>query len=266
MRRRRRNGKRQRPCGKRGNLLLIDTPTFSRAAAAAPHMLAAETGRNILAEGGNAVEAMIGMAATIAMVYPHMNSIGGDGFWVVREPNGRVRYIEACGFAGRNAAIPYYRGLGYDSIPPRGSLAALTVPGAIGGWALAQGLAKTLGGRLPLADLLRDAIRFGRDGYPQSRSEAQGRPFEFAMLKDAPGFSQRFLLDGKFPEAGTTRRAEKLSETLEQLAHAGLDDFYRGDVGRELAADLEQIGAPLVRDDFAAYHAVARDALEFQLQ
>ncbi|MGA8602995.1 MAG: gamma-glutamyltransferase, partial [Beijerinckiaceae bacterium] len=105
---------------------MMETPTFSRVAAAAPHILAAETGRTIMAEGGNAVEAMIGMAATIAMVYPHMNSIGGDAFWLVREPKGRVRYIEACGFAGRGATIAYYRGLGYDAIPPRGALAALT--------------------------------------------------------------------------------------------------------------------------------------------
>jgi gamma-glutamyltranspeptidase/glutathione hydrolase len=245
---------------------LIDTPTFSRAATAAPHILAAEAGRSILAEGGNAIEAMIGMAATIAMVYPHMNSVGGDGFWLVREPEGRVRYIEACGFAGRNATIAYYRGLGYDAIPPRGPLAALTVPGAIGGWARALELAKALGGRLPLADLLRDAIRFGREGYPQSRSEARGKPFEFEMLKEAPGFARRFLIDGKFPEAGTTRRAERLSDTLDQLARAGLDDFYRGDVGRELATDLEEIGAALVREDLAAYRAVARDALELHLQ
>jgi gamma-glutamyltranspeptidase len=244
----------------------METPTFSRAAAAAPHILAAETGRTIMAEGGNAVEAMIGMAATIAMVYPHMNSIGGDAFWLVREPKGRVRYIEACGFAGRGATIAYYRGLGYDAIPPRGPLAALTVPGAIGGWALALELARALGGRLPLQDLLRDAIRSGREGYPQSRSEANGKPFEFDMLKQAPGFAERFLVDGKFPEVGTTRRAGKLADTLDQLAHEGLDDFYRGDVARELAADLEQIGAPLTREDFSAYRAIARDPLELHLQ
>src|SRR5947209_14586892 len=209
---------------------------------------------------------MVGMAATIAMVYPHMNSIGGDGFWLVREPKGRVRYIEACGFAGRDATIAYYRGLGYDTIPPRGPLAALTVPGAVGGWALAIELARALGGRLPLGDLLRDAIRFGREGYPQSRSEAHGKPFEFEMLKKAPGFAGRFLVDGKFPEAGTTRRVEKLSDTLDQLAHAGVDDFYRGDVGREVAADLEDIGAPLVREDLVGYRALARDALELHLQ
>src|SRR5215207_1182812 len=74
-----------------------ETPVFSAAAVAAPHNLAAEAGRAILAEGGNALEAMVAMAATIAVVYPHMNAVGGDAFWLVREPGGRVRGIEACG-------------------------------------------------------------------------------------------------------------------------------------------------------------------------
>src|SRR3712207_6674830 len=62
-----------------------ETPVFSTAAVAAPHTLAAETGQTILAAGGNAVEAMAAMAATIAVVYPHMNGLGGDGFWLVRD-------------------------------------------------------------------------------------------------------------------------------------------------------------------------------------
>ena len=79
---------------------MSETSVFSSAAVAAPHHLASETGRNILAQGGNAVEAMIGMAATIAVVYPHMNGIGGDGFWLVRDRRGKVVAIEACGPAG----------------------------------------------------------------------------------------------------------------------------------------------------------------------
>jgi oxamate amidohydrolase len=82
-----------------------ETPVFSTAAVAAPHSLAAQSGRAILAEGGNAVEAMAAMAATIAVVYPHMNAIGGDGFWLIREPGGRVRGIDACGPAGRLANL-----------------------------------------------------------------------------------------------------------------------------------------------------------------
>ena len=67
---------------------------------AAPHAAAAEAGRAVLADGGNALEAMLAMAACIAAVYPHMNHIGGDGFWLVREPKGRLRAIMAAGAAG----------------------------------------------------------------------------------------------------------------------------------------------------------------------
>jgi gamma-glutamyltranspeptidase/glutathione hydrolase len=135
------------------------TEVFSTAAVAAPHQAAADAGRNVLAMGGTAVEAMVAMAATIAVVYPHMNSIGGDGFWLLREPKGRVRAFEACGPAGAKATIARYQRREYETIPPRGPDAALTVPGAVGGWALALDYARTIGGRLTLRDLLADAIR-----------------------------------------------------------------------------------------------------------
>ena len=79
---------------------------------------------------------MVAMAATIAAVYPHMNHIGGDGFWLIREPNGRVRAIMAAGPRGRNAQARTLS-RSNETIPPRGPLAALTVPGAVGGWMLA---------------------------------------------------------------------------------------------------------------------------------
>ena len=222
---------------------MSDTPTFATAAVAAPHLLASETGRNILAQGGNALEAMVAMAATIAVVYPHMNSIGGDGFWVVREPGGRVRAIEACGPAGRLATIERYRQAGYDAIPMRGPEAAVTVAGAVGGWVMALDYAASLGGRLPLPGLLADAVRHARDGYPVSASEIRTDPIEREAVHAAPGFRDTFLFDGLPPKAGDVRRAPTLAATLDHLAQAGLDDFYRGDVGREIAADLESIGA-----------------------
>ena len=113
------------------------TAGHRRGVAAAPHHAAAEAGRAILAEGGNALEAMVAMAATIAAVYPHMNHIGGDGFWLVREPSGRVRALMGAGPAGAKATPALYREHGHDAIPPRGPLAALTVPGAIAAWMLA---------------------------------------------------------------------------------------------------------------------------------
>src|SRR2546430_9976416 len=82
----------------------LHTAGHRQGVVAAPHHLAAEAGRAVLAEGGNALEAMVAMAAAVAAVYPHMNHIGGDGFWLLREPLGRVRALMGAGPAGSKAA------------------------------------------------------------------------------------------------------------------------------------------------------------------
>jgi oxamate amidohydrolase len=229
----------------------------------APHHAAAEAGRAIIAEGGNALEAMVAMAAAIAAVYPHMNHIGGDGFWLVRERSGRVRALMAAGRAGANARPELYRE--HDAIPARGPLAALTVPGAVGGWALALEAAKAHGGRLPLSDLLAAAIRHCTEGYVVTRSQARLTAEKLAELKDVPGFAPAFLPDGKPPEAGKTLKQPTLAATLDQLAHAGLDDFYRGDVGREIAADLDRAGSPVTRADLQGCRASVAEPLSVTL-
>ncbi len=241
-----------------------ETPVFASAAVAAPHSLAAKAGQTVLAQGGNAVEAMVAMAAAIAVVYPHMNGIGGDGFWLVRDRSGRVRGFEACGPAGRLATRARYREKGFEAIPSRGPDAAVTVAGAVGGWRLALDYARSLGGRLPLPTLLADAIRHAREGVPVSASEARYVLPELDTLHDAPNFSATFLKEGKPYPAGEVRALPKLAATLEQLAHAGLNDFYRGDVGREIAADLERLGAPVTRADLEAYAARERAPLSIR--
>lgn len=234
---------------------MIETPVFASAAVAAPHRQASEAGRAVLAEGGNAIEAMVAMAATIAVVYPHMNSFGGDGFWLVHEPGGKVHAIEACGPAGSLATIERYREKGFDTIPSRGPDAALTVAGAVGGWQSALALSQTLGGRMPLRDVLAEAIRHCAEGYVISDSELRTVPQEVEATKAAPGFSTFFWPGGEQPKAGARRKPEALGATLQQLADAGLDDFYRGDIGREIAADLEAMGAPIARADLEAFKA-----------
>ena len=217
----------------------------------------------MLAEGGNAIEAMVAMAATIAAVYPHMNHVGGDGFWLVRERNGRVRALMAPGRAGAGAVRELYRG--HETIPPRGPLAALTVPGAVAGWALALEAAKAQGGRLPLDVLLGHAIRHAGDGYTVTRSQARLTTEKLAELANMPGFASTFLVDGKPPAAGTTLRQSALAATLDHLARVGLDDFYRGDIGREIAADLERIGSPVTRADLAACRATLAEPLSVEV-
>ena len=173
----------------------LHTAGHRRGAVCAPHALAVEAGRQMLAEGGNAIEAMVAMAASIAAVYPHMNHIGGDGFWLIRERSGRVVAIMAAGPSGSLARSELYRD--YETIPPRGPLAALTVPGAIGGWALALDAAKAFGGKLPLGTLFAPAITQALDGYTVTRSQTRLTQENFDGLKDVPGFAGAFLADGK---------------------------------------------------------------------
>jgi gamma-glutamyltranspeptidase len=244
---------------------LTEDAVYSRAAVAAPHVLAAEAGRDILIQGGNAIEAMVAMAATIAVVYPHTNAIGGDGFWLIRDAKGRARAIEACGYAGEGATLDRYRKLG-DAIPTRGPNAALTVPGTIGGWALALELAAALGGVLPLRVLLERAEASARAGVSVSLSEARYDLARHPELIAAPGFAATYYVDGKPATAGAIRKQSRLADTLAQLGHAGLDDFYRGDIGREIAADLERIGSPVTREDLRRYQANWREPLSIRLR
>jgi oxamate amidohydrolase len=234
-----------------------------RGVVCAPHFAAVEAGRAILAEGGNALEAMLAMASTIAAVYPHMNHLGGDGFWLIREPNGRVRAIMAAGPAGLNAQRELYRD--YETIPPRGPLAALTVPGAVGGWMLALEAARANGGKLPLDVLLASAVAHARNGYQVTRSQKRLTRDHFDELVGVHGFALTFLDDGKVPEVGTILKQEKFADTLAHLADAGLDDFYRGDVGREIAVDLERLGSPVTREDLSHYSATLAEPLQLKL-
>ncbi|MGZ3308501.1 MAG: gamma-glutamyltransferase family protein [Xanthobacteraceae bacterium] len=242
----------------------LHTAGHRRGVVAAPHHAAAEAGRAILGAGGNALEAMVAMAATIAAVYPHMAQIGGDGFWLVREPSGRVRALMAAGRAGANARRELYRD--DETIPPRGPLAALTVPGAISGWVLALEAARAHGGRLPLPDLLGAAIRHAREGYAVSRSQARLTAEKLAEFEGVPGFAPTFLVDGRPPDAGTLLKQPALAATLDHLAHAGLDDYYRGDVAREIAGDLDRVGSPVTRGDLERCRASLAEPLSVALE
>jgi len=244
----------------------LHTAGHAKGVVCAPHAAAVEDGRAILAEGGNAIEAMLAMAASIAAVYPHMNHVGGDGFWLVREPAGRVRALMGAGRAGAKATIALYRAAGHDEIPARGPLAALTVPGAVAAWMLALEAAQAQGGKLPLDVLLAPAIEHAREGYVVTRSQARLTAEKLPEMKEAAGFRAAFLVDGKVPDVGARLKQAAFAATLDHLAHAGLDDFYRGDVGREIAADLARIGSPVTRADLEQYRAWVDAPLSVTIQ
>src|ERR1700694_50672 len=105
---------------------MLNAVRATRGMAVAPHSLAAQSALAVLREGGNAIEAMIAAAATIAVVYPHMNGIGGDGFWTIALPGQAPFGIEAAGTASRTVSREFYRYLGTAAIPARGPLSANT--------------------------------------------------------------------------------------------------------------------------------------------
>jgi gamma-glutamyltranspeptidase/glutathione hydrolase len=234
----------------------------TRGIAVAPHSLAAQSALAVLREGGNAIEAMIAAAATIAVVYPHMNSIGGDSFWLVHEPGRAVRGIDACGAAARAASIDWYRERGITgAIPFRGGVAANTVAGTISGWGFALDAAREAGGRLPLARLLADAIHYADAGIPVTRSQHVNTAAKRAELESQPGFAETFLPGGDVPATGSRFVQKRLGATLARLAEAGLDDFYRGELARSFAADLATAGSPVTLADLEAHRAQWRTPL-----
>jgi len=228
----------------------------TRGMAVAPHALAAQSALDVLREGGNALEAMIAAAATIAVAYPHMNSIGGDSFWLVHTPYSGARGIDACGASARAASIEWYAARGFtQSIPFRGGVAANTVAGTVSGWRLAYSVSRKWGGRLPLRRLLADAIHYAEHGVVVSSSQSMATAAKRGELESQPGFQAAFMPGGGVPAAGGVFRQPRLAVTLARLARAGLDDFYRGRLAQAIARDLAAAGSPLGPGDLKRHRA-----------
>lgn len=242
---------------------MLKSTHATRGVFVAPHHLAAQAGRDVLKAGGNAVEAMVAAAASIAVVYPHMNAIGGDGFWLIHEPGKAPVAIDACGSSAALASRAFYEGC--EQIPSRGPKAALTVAGTIGGWARALEVASAWGPAKPLPALLAEAIGQARDGIVVSRSQAHLTQAKLGELQNVPGFAEVFLPGGEVPAEGSLMKQPALAATLQHLAEKGLDDFYRGELAASMAAELEQLGSPLRLADLQAYQAKVVTPLEVRL-
>jgi len=246
---------------------MLQTLRSTRGMVTSSHHLAAEAGLRVLREGGNAIEAMVAAAATISVVYPHMNGLGGDGFWLVSVPGDRVpRAINAVGAAGAKVNTALYRSQALEAIPSRGPLAANTVAGTISGWQAALTISADWGGRMPLERLLEDARHYAESGFPVSDSQFHNTVAKRAELADVPGWAATFMHDGEPPVPGTLFKQPALAGTLHRLAEAGLDDFYRGELARRIGADLERAGSPIDSSDLARQTARVADPLSVRLR
>ncbi|MFT9258579.1 MAG: gamma-glutamyltransferase family protein [Acetobacter sp.] len=234
---------------------MLQTFQSTRGMVTSPHHLASQSGLDILKKGGTALEAVTAMAATLSAVYPHMTGLGGDAFWLIAYPDGRIQVLDACGGAAQGGSIDLYRQQGHDTMPWRGGLAANTMAGAVSGWQAALQCSAALQTPLPVRDLLNDAIWYARNGYAVSESEAHLLAQKGGELLGNAAFADSYAPNGHTFRAGEIRKNPALATTLQHMADQGLDSFYTGDIADLLLADLRAAGSPLAAGDFAR-HAV----------
>ena len=239
-------------------------PLTTRGMVTSPNYLATQAGLDVLRRGGNAVDAAVATAVTLAVVYPQMCTPGGDNFWLIYiAKTGELRGLNASGRAGAKATIDFYASKGLKSIPSRGYLAANTVPGAVSGWDEAYRYSQSaLKTSMPWKDLFASAIAYARDGFPVSTSlsywsavNADPDDKVFRDLQRFPEFARVFMKDGKPLVTGDMFRQPDLAATLTAIAEKGAAEFYRGDIARRIVADLEKNGGMLSLKDFADHKA-----------
>jgi gamma-glutamyltranspeptidase/glutathione hydrolase len=231
----------------------------------APHALAAESGARILAEGGNSIEAALAVAATLAVVYPHMTGLGGDSFWLIAEAGRMPLTIDGAGRSGAGVSAALYLDRGLGEIPWRGPLAANTVAGAVSAWTAAWLVSRQWGGRLPLARVFAEAMALAEHGTVVTGGHADAIARFRGELDPAPGFSALHFIDGVPPIAGAVLRQPALARTLSALAHEGLASFYSGPLASQIAAELAHAGAPLSAADLADQRAAVGRPLHVAL-
>ena len=232
----------------------------TRGLVATPHVLASEAGRAAMQRGGNALDAAIAAAMTIAVVYPHMNGIGGDNVWLVHDAGGgHVRALNAIGRSAASVDLDDYRARFGAGIPARGGPAALTVPGAVSGWWEAHRYShEVMGSTVSWTSLLEAARHHARDGFAPSAGQRRVTDAAADLFGDgADGAVRETLWPVYHPDRLAAGRfvQRDLAATLDQLADGGADAFYRGVLARRIAEGAARAGSPLTADDLAAHRA-----------
>ncbi|MDQ6418817.1 gamma-glutamyltransferase [Paenibacillus sp. LHD-117] len=214
-----------------------------------PHYLATAAGARVLAQGGNAFDAAVAISACLAVVYPHMTSLGGDSFWLTYHAAERtMRGYNASGRSGYKANLDAYAGLG--AIPNRGVRSVVTVPGMVDGWDAVQ----RSYGKLSWGEVLSPAIGYAETGFPMTGNQYGFTVEHAGMLAATPETAAVYLPGGRAARPGERFKQTDMAATLRRLATGGRDDFYKGDTAKEIASFLERHGGLLGLDDLADHH------------
>ena len=216
---------------------------------AAESPLAAQAGATILAQGGNAIDAIVAANAVMGVVEPMMNGMGGDLFAIVYDAKtGKLYGLNASGWAPAKLTVAFLKAKGITKMPGFG-IDSVTVPGAVDGWS--KLLARF--GTRKLSEVLAPAITYARDGFPVPEWDAAYWSESEADLKANGNLSRAYLIDGHAPRVGEVFRNPDLARSLEQVAHGGRDAFYKGPIARKIVAFSHGLGGAMSAEDLADY-------------
>jgi gamma-glutamyltranspeptidase len=216
----------------------------------APHALAAECGIALLRDGGNAADAIVGVAAALAVLYPHMTGIGGDVYFLYHDArSGQTSGYNGSGAAAQRATLQRYSERGLRRIPERGGDAVLTVPGAVDAWfAMHERF-----GSLDMERIVAPAVAYARNGAPAARSYAGALHRLRDVLAADEGARALFVEQGP-AKIGERFVNARLGETLAAIGRHGRAWFYEGEGAARIGHYCERIGSPLRAEDLAAHH------------
>ena len=240
--------------------LLAARPAWAESAPAAiasAHPDATRAGFEVLEKGGNAFDAAIAVAATLAVVEPTGSGLGGGGFWLLhRESDKKQVMVDGRERAPAASTADMYLDKNGDPVPGASLYGALAA-GIPGTPAAIDHLARHYG-LLPLRTSLAPAIRAAEEGF--AAYPRYIRILESRLKYLTPAAQKIFLApDGSLPVEGTLIRQPELAETLRQLARHGRDGFYSREVGRKLVSSVRRQGGIWTRLDLADYRVIERD-------
>ncbi|HEY6892771.1 MAG TPA: gamma-glutamyltransferase [Rhodanobacteraceae bacterium] len=237
-----------------------DTAKPGRAAIASAHKLATDAGFEVLAEGGNAFDAAVAVAAALSVLEPQSSGIGGGGLFLLRRASdGKETMVDAREMAP--AAVDPKDYLKPDGEANRDHSTIGPLSAAIPGEPAGLVYIAEHYGKLPLSKSLAPAIRLAREGYkPDARFLG-----ELARRKEAikrfPASAALYLVDGEAPQEGWVFKTPDLAHVLELLAARGADGFYKGEIAKKLVDGVRAEGGRWTLEDLAAYEVKERKPL-----
>ncbi len=222
--------------------------------AAAPE--ASRAGAEVLAAGGNAMDAALAAALALAVVYPQAGNLAGGGFLVVRTPDGVVRALDFRETAPAGASSRMFLGKDGRPVPGASTSTALAVatPASVRGYAEAH---RRLG-RLPWAAVVAPAERLAREGFVIPDGLSHDLEDERGLLTRWDETRRVFFPGGRPLAPGTRLKQPELAETLARIGREGADAFHRGEIAARIAAFVREAGGILSEGDLAGYAPVWR--------